>query len=120
MTAITDEVMVEIADNWPAFVYITLMCVSSVVFLRERRAEARILKQASVNIQDQIRRRFDRLECMIREAKASDGAQVLNVHQIVGFGRTGVGSRETAVCATCVADDFADHEQRLTGSSTRN
>lgn len=116
MPSITEEVMVEIADNWPAFVYIVLMCISSVVFLRERRAEARILKQASANIQEQIRLRFDHLENLIREGKLNDVSRAAAHREDLQFGHPRGGYRETSLIAGGMTDDFTNHAQRPTHS----
>jgi hypothetical protein len=51
----------EIADNWPAFVYITMTVVFSILFLRERRAETETLRQIGAGIHDRI----DRVERLI-------------------------------------------------------
>jgi len=85
--SIPEEVMVEIADNWPAFTYITLVCISSVVFLRERRAEAQLLKQASAKIQEEMQRRFDRLEKMIRDGTVNDGSRAFTQKESIEFRR---------------------------------
>ena len=52
----------EIADNWPAFLYIATTIVFSIVFLRERRAEAEELRQIGAGIHDRI----DRVERLIK------------------------------------------------------
>ncbi len=66
----------EVADNWPAFVYIMLMIAFSLCFFRDRRAEVRLARQISEGIQADIRARFDRLESLVRHLKAeSSGNQ---------------------------------------------
>src|ERR1700735_1717661 len=49
------DVVSELADNWPAFVYIVLMLGFSILFLRERRAEAKVLKELSRALEERIR-----------------------------------------------------------------
>jgi hypothetical protein len=66
MDSIIQNLASEFADNWPAFLYIFATTVFSICFLRERRAEARIMKDIGTDLQDSIRTRFDRLEGMIR------------------------------------------------------
>jgi hypothetical protein len=69
MVSITQSVVSEVADNWPAFVYIALSLGFSVCFLRERRAEIRILKQMGVGLHERISARFDRLEYMVEHPR---------------------------------------------------
>jgi hypothetical protein len=69
MASITQYVVSEVADNWPAFVYIALTLGFSVCFLRERRAEIRILKEMGQGLQEGIRTRFDRLEYMVGQSR---------------------------------------------------
>jgi hypothetical protein len=59
----------ELADNWPAFTYIALMCVTSLFFLRERRAETRLLKRLGRQLQAQMRKRFDQVESELRKQR---------------------------------------------------
>ena len=120
MPSIREEVIVEIADNWPAFVYIILMCISSVVFLRERRAEAQLLKQASANIQEQIGLRFDRLENMIRDGKLNDISRALAHPEDLQFGHHSGGYWETSLIAAGMTDAFPNHAQRPAGSQTKH
>jgi hypothetical protein len=68
MAGIIDEITSELADNWPAFVYIAMSLVFSVFFFRERRAEVRLTRQIGENIEETIRARFDRLEAMLRDS----------------------------------------------------
>jgi hypothetical protein len=67
MASVIQDVTTEISDNWPAFLYIAMTVGFSVCFLRERRAETRVLKQIGEGLQDSVRARFDRLEGMIQE-----------------------------------------------------
>ena len=72
MASVIQDVTTEISDNWPAFLYIAMTVGFSVCFLRERRAETRILKQIGEGLQDSVRARFDRLEGMIEKIAAKD------------------------------------------------
>jgi hypothetical protein len=65
MVSITESVVTELADNWPAFVYIALTIGFSVCFLRERRAEIRLLKRLGAGIHERI----DRLEHMVAHSR---------------------------------------------------
>ena len=65
------DVVNEVADNWPAFVYILLMLGFSICFLRERRRETRVLREMGERMQEGIRLRFDRLEQLVRESDQS-------------------------------------------------
>jgi len=56
------EMSSEIADNWPAF-----------LFLRERRAETRMLREAAETLQQGLHSRLDRLECAIDALSKRDG-----------------------------------------------
>jgi hypothetical protein len=56
--SIGQSVVREVGDNWPAFVYIALTIVFSICFLRERRAEIRLLKLLATGLHERI----DRLE----------------------------------------------------------
>ena len=62
MDSIIESARIEIADNWPAFVYIALTVCFSIMFLRERRAETEALRQIGAG----IHARIDRVERMIR------------------------------------------------------
>jgi hypothetical protein len=44
----------ELADNWPAFVYIALTVGFSICFLRERRAEVQALRQIGAELNGRI------------------------------------------------------------------
>jgi hypothetical protein len=68
MQSIVQDVMVEVADNWPAFVYIALTIGFSFLFLRERRAETRYLRELGSGLQESIRHRFDQVERLIEQA----------------------------------------------------
>jgi hypothetical protein len=70
MDSIIQNVTGELADNWPAFLYILATTVFSICFLRERRAEARVMKEIGIDLQESIRARFDRLECLIQTNQA--------------------------------------------------
>jgi hypothetical protein len=65
MVSITESVVSEVADNWPAFVYIALTIGFSVCFLRERRAEIRLLKRLGAGLHERI----DRLEYMVAHSR---------------------------------------------------
>ncbi len=58
MAAILKEIVSELADNWPAFVYIAMTIIFSILFFRERRAERKIIDA-----------RFDRIESLLRGAR---------------------------------------------------
>jgi len=72
MASVIQDVTTEISDNWPAFLYIAMTVGFSVCFLRERRAETRVLKQIGEGLQDSVRARFDRLEGMIEKLAARE------------------------------------------------
>jgi hypothetical protein len=65
MVSITESAMSEVADNWPAFVYIALTIGFSVCFLRERRAEVQLLKRLGAGLHERI----DRLEYMLAHSR---------------------------------------------------
>jgi hypothetical protein len=69
MTSMTQDVVNELADNWPAFVYIAVSLGFGVCFLRERRAEVRILKEMGAGLNERILTRFDRLERMVQQSR---------------------------------------------------
>ncbi len=72
MASVIHEIGAELSDNWPAFLYIAMTVGFSVCFLRERRAETRLLKQIGEGLQDSVRARFDRLEGMIEKIAAKE------------------------------------------------
>jgi hypothetical protein len=74
MHSIVQDVLGELADNWLAFLYIVMTCVFSIYFLRERRLETRLLKEASDRLQKQINARFDRFEAMLIPIKPRFGS----------------------------------------------
>lgn len=63
----------ELADNWPAFLYIMMISVFSIFFFRERRAERRLARQIGEAIQKDMRARFEHLESLIQQASAANG-----------------------------------------------
>jgi len=65
MVSITESVATEVADNWPAFVYIALTIGFSIFFLRERRAEIYLLKRLGAGLNERI----DRLEYMLAHSR---------------------------------------------------
>ena len=69
MVSITRNVVSEVADNWPAFVYIALTLGFSICFLRERRSEIRILKEMGAGLHEGICNRFDRLERLVEDSR---------------------------------------------------
>lgn len=69
MGSLSQAILAEIADNWPAFVYIGLTIGFSVCFLKERRAETRALKLIAERLELTVYQRFDRLERVIAEKK---------------------------------------------------
>lgn len=64
----------EIADNWPAFVYILLTLGFSICFLRERRRETRLLRDMGERMNEGIRVRFDRMERLLQEQASTSAA----------------------------------------------
>jgi hypothetical protein len=72
MASVIQDICSELSDNWPAFLYIAMTVGFSVCFLRERRAETRVLKQIGEGLQESVRARFDRLERMIEELAAKE------------------------------------------------
>jgi hypothetical protein len=60
--SIIQIVVSEIAENWPAFIYIGMMIGFSILFFRERRAEAEALRQIGTGIHERI----DRVESLIK------------------------------------------------------
>jgi hypothetical protein len=58
MESVGQSVAREVGDNWPAFIYIALTIGFSICFLRERRAEIRLLKLLATGLHERI----DRLE----------------------------------------------------------
>jgi hypothetical protein len=76
------EVRSELTDNWPAFLYIATTTAFSICFLRERRAETRILKELGAGLQESIRRRFDRLEQLVNASnRGASPPEVATVYQ---------------------------------------
>jgi hypothetical protein len=65
----------EVAENWPAFVYMGLTIVFSLCFLRERRTETRMVKEIADVLNDRIRARFDRLEGMLSHRHGDSATQ---------------------------------------------
>jgi hypothetical protein len=59
----------ELADNWPAFTYMAMIAIFSVVFFRERRAERKLVRQVGEGIQESIQARFDRLEWLVQQQR---------------------------------------------------
>lgn len=71
------DVSAQIADNWPAFVYILLMVAFSICFFIENRAEALQRMEMSERLHDHIRERFDRLETLIRKSRTAEACERL-------------------------------------------
>lgn len=67
MASIFRDISGEIADNWPAFIYILMMVGFSVLFFRERLTEARDIRQMGERLQESILARFDRLERAVHD-----------------------------------------------------
>ena len=74
----------EIAENWPAFVYVGLTIGISVCFFRERRSETRMLKEAGEILNEPIRVRFDRLEQLIHDSYDQTAAANSRSPSLVG------------------------------------
>ena len=68
-----ESAMNELADNWPAFVYIVMTIVFSFLFLRQRRAETRLVKEIAEQLQQSIGTRFDHLERILRREEPVRG-----------------------------------------------
>jgi hypothetical protein len=68
MNGFVQDIADELADNWPAFVYIAMSIVFSIFFFRQRRAETRLVRQIGEGIQENIAARLDRLESLIRKS----------------------------------------------------
>lgn len=66
MRTVIQDAASEIADNWPAFVYIAMSLVFSFFFFRQRRAEARMVRDIAEGIHENISARLDRIELLIR------------------------------------------------------
>lgn len=66
MDWIIQNVKSELADNWPAFLYIFATTLFSICFLRERRAETRLMQEIGADLQRSVRIRFDHLERLIQ------------------------------------------------------
>lgn len=66
MPAAIQYITNEVADNWPAFVYIALGTVFSVCFLRERRAEVKVLKQLCAALEERMGTGFNRIERLMQ------------------------------------------------------
>jgi len=67
MATTIQELTAELADNWPAFVYIAMTVGFSICYFRERRAEKEIL-----------RARFDRLEMLLQQSAEGRPPETLN------------------------------------------
>ena len=87
MSTIIQEIQLEIAENWPAFVYIAMTIVFSICFFRERRAEARIVHHMGERIQENIRTRFDRLESLVRDRALLESSRSQPDHEANTAGR---------------------------------
>jgi hypothetical protein len=72
MGSVIRDIGTELSDNWPAFLYIAMTVGFSVCFLRERRAETRVLKQIGEGLHESVKARFDRLEGMIEKMAAKE------------------------------------------------
>jgi hypothetical protein len=68
MDTFVQDIAAELADNWPAFVYIAMSIMFSFFFFRQRRAETRLVRQIGEGIQENITARLDRLESLIRKS----------------------------------------------------
>jgi hypothetical protein len=66
--ATIQDITSEVSDNWPAFTYMLMITIFSVVFFRERRAERRLVRRLGEGIQESIQARFDRLESLVRQS----------------------------------------------------
>ena len=74
MAQMMHDAMEELADNWPAFLYIFTMVGFSLRFLHERREETKTLRRIADELQHSYHERCDRLEALIRsEASARFG-----------------------------------------------
>jgi hypothetical protein len=65
------DLTAEIADNWPAFLYILMSLGFSFFFFRQRRAETQLVRQIGEGIQEEIRTRLDRLELLVQQSNPS-------------------------------------------------
>lgn len=72
----TQAAISEIADNWPAFVYILVTTGFSLAFLRERRQETRILKSTAESLQLTIDKRFSKLENLLLATDTAHAREV--------------------------------------------
>ena len=67
METVIHEITTELADNWPAFIYIAMTLGFSICYFRERRAEKNV-----------ICARFDRLEALIRRPDTGESPDTLS------------------------------------------
>jgi len=72
MTGLTQDIAVEISENWPAFVYIAMTIGFSILFLKERRRETKAVKRIGDCLQEQINNRFERLELLVQKSLQTD------------------------------------------------
>ncbi len=79
---IPDGIVSEIADNWPAFLYIAMTSGFSILFLRERRTETRVLRYRARRLDERIQKRFVALERLIRASVSLRGRQTGRALQV--------------------------------------
>ncbi len=88
MVTMFQDIASEVSDNWPAFLYISVMTGFSIRFLCERRAEARILRKLGDALHLTIHTRFDRLEDLIRQSNGAEPfVEVRETDQFVAVSR---------------------------------
>jgi len=61
-----------IVDNWPALVYIGIATGFSLGFLRERRAETRMVRELGESLKSEITSRLDKIESSLRSRRSVD------------------------------------------------
>lgn len=76
------DIMIELSDNWPAFVYIATTVAFSVFFFRQRRAETQLVRRLGEAIQESIRARFDRLEFLVRHPNLTQDSNDAAISEI--------------------------------------
>ena len=65
-----EDIRAEVADNWPAFVYIMMTLVFSFLFFRQRRRETRLVREIGEGIRESICSRLDHLEALVQNSIA--------------------------------------------------
>jgi hypothetical protein len=81
-STVLQDVTQELADNWPAFMFIATSTVFSICFLRERRAETRLVQKIAKELQQDFDTRFDRIEAIIMSSDSRGAIPVSSASRV--------------------------------------